>query len=69
VTNAPVKEWLPGDNVYDNAIYVPADFPAGSCDVQVAIVDKLKHQPRVNLAIEGRLSDGWYQMGKINITK
>jgi len=69
VTDANIKEWLPGDIVYDNSIFVPADFPPGDCDVQVAIVDKMKHEPRVNLANEGRGSDGWYQLGKINITK
>ena len=37
--------------------------------VQVAIVDNLKHEPRVNIAIEGKGDDGWYQLGKINIIK
>ena len=68
-TDANIKEWLPGDIIYDNAIFVPADFLLGVCDVQVAIVDKIKHVPRVNLAIEGRCSDGWYNLGKLNIVK
>jgi hypothetical protein len=69
VSDANLKEWLPGDIVYDNDFFVPADFPLGSCDVQVAIVDKLKHEPRVKLAIEGKLDDGWYQIGKIEVVK
>jgi hypothetical protein len=69
VTDAIIKDWLPGDIVYDDSFFVPADFPIGFCDVQVAIVDKKKHEPRVNLAIEGKTSDGWYQIGKINIIK
>jgi hypothetical protein len=69
LTDADIKKWLPGDNVYDDAVFVPSDFPLGICDVQVAIVDKLKHEPRVNLAIEGKGSDGWYQLGKITIIK
>ncbi|OFX33706.1 MAG: hypothetical protein A2W92_04480 [Bacteroidetes bacterium GWA2_42_15] len=69
VTDANVKEWLPGDIVYDNAIFIPSNFPLGACDVQVAIVDKIKHEPRVNLAIEGKNSDGWYQLGKISIVR
>ena len=28
-------------------------------------MDKLKHEARISLAIEGKVSDGWYQMGKI----
>jgi hypothetical protein len=67
VQDAVIKEWLPGDNVYDNAFFVPSDFPLGTCDVQIAIIDKLKGEPRVNLAIEGKRSDGWYQLGKIEI--
>jgi hypothetical protein len=48
---------------------VPGDFPTGICDVQIAIVDKLKFEPRINLAIAGKGSDGWYQVGKIKIVK
>lgn len=69
VTDANIKAWMPGDIVYDNAFFIPADFPLGICDVQVAIVDKLKNEPRVSLAIEGKGSDGWYQLGKVKIIK
>jgi len=69
VTDAIVKEWLPGDIVYDDSFFIPADFPVGICDVQIAIVDKINHEPRINLAIEGKSDDGWYQIGKISIIK
>jgi hypothetical protein len=69
VTDASVRDWLPGDIAYDNDFYVPADFPEGTCDIQIAIIDPIKHEPRINLAIEGKCSDGWYQLGKIKITK
>jgi hypothetical protein len=68
-TNGCVRNWLPGDIVCDDAFYVPADFPEGICDIQVAIVDSFKHEPRINLAIDGKCGDGWYQLGKIKITK
>jgi hypothetical protein len=67
LTDADLKEWLPGDIVCDDSFYVPSGFPAGPCDVQVAIVDKQKHEPRIRLAIEGRQSDGWYQIGKLKV--
>jgi len=67
ITDANVRDWMPGDIVYDNSVYIPWDFPLGICDVQIAIVDKLKHEPRINLAIEGKLSDGWYELGKLKI--
>jgi hypothetical protein len=69
ITNVNLKEWLPGDIVCDDSFYVPSDFPAGFYDVQVAIVDKLKHEPRINLAIDGKESDGWYQIGRIKIVE
>lgn len=69
LTDALIKDWLPGDVVYDNSFFIPADFPDGFCEIQVAIVDKLKFEPRVNLAIEGKGVDGWYSLGKIEIIK
>jgi len=69
LTDAIIKDWLPGDVVYDNSFFIPADFPDGICEIQVAIVDKLKFEPRVNLAIEGKGADGWYSLGKIEIVK
>jgi hypothetical protein len=69
LTDAVIKDWLPGDVVYDNSFFIPADFPDGLCEIQVAIVDKLKFEPRVNLAIEGKGVDGWYSLGKIEIIK
>jgi hypothetical protein len=69
LSDVNLKDWLPGDIVFDNELFVPADFPVGICDVQVAIVDKVKHEPRIRLAIEGKLDDGWYQVGKIEVVK
>lgn len=62
-----LQEWLPGDIVFDDAVFVPLDLPVGTYDVQIALVDRLKHQPRINLAIEGKVGEGWYQLGKINV--
>lgn len=67
LTDADIRNWMPGDNVYDDAIFIPSDLPAGEYNLQIAIVDKLKHQPRIKLAIAGRLDDGWYQIGKVNV--
>lgn len=69
VTDACVRDWLPGDIVYDGDFFIPADLPAGNYDVQVAIVDKLYREPRISLAMEGKRGDGWYQLGKICIVK
>ncbi|MHC4396023.1 MAG: DUF4832 domain-containing protein [Planctomycetota bacterium] len=67
VTEANIKTWLPGDNLYDDAVFIPRDMPTGEYDIQIGIVDKYSCKPKVKLAIEGREPDGWYQLGKIKV--
>ena len=62
-----LKEWLPGDIVFDDAVFVPLDLPAGTYDLQIGLVGRMKHEPRVNLAIEGKVDNGWYRLGEINV--
>ena len=68
-TDANIQEWLPGDNIYDHSLWIPADVPEGTYRIQVAIVDRMKYEPRVKLAIEGREDDGWYQLGQIEVVQ
>jgi Domain of unknown function (DUF4832) len=67
VTDADINSWFPGDNLYDNAIFIPRDMPAGVYQLQTGIVDCQSHEPKVNLAIPGRDPDGWYPLGSIEI--
>ncbi len=67
ITDVKIKEWLPGDIVYDNSFFIPNDFLPGEYDLKVAIIDKMEKKPKVNLAIEGRDAKGWYYLGKIRI--
>ncbi len=69
ITDADIREWLPGDIIYDNTFFIPKDFPKGEYDLQVGIIDKIELKPVVNLAIEGRDNEGWYQLGKLKITQ
>lgn len=69
IPDVRLKGWLPGDIVCDDAVFVPLELPAGTYDLQIALVDRQKHRPRINLAVEGRTSDGWYQLGKITVTE
>ena len=69
ITDADINAWLPGDNVYDNAVFVPLDMPSGEYNLQIGIVDPQSHEPKVKLAIEGVDQDGWYTIGDIKITK
>jgi len=42
-------------------------MPAGNYQVQIGIVDRQSHEPKVNLAIEGRTTGGWYPVGQMEI--
>lgn len=63
-----VREWLPGDAVYDGNVFVPETLRPGTYAVRVALLDPRTNAPAVRLAIEGREADGWYAVGSINIT-
>ena len=67
-TDADIRTWLPGDNLYDNVVTVPADMPAGEYDLQIGILDLKSDEPKVKLAISGRQPDGWYSLGKIRLS-
>jgi hypothetical protein len=68
VTGADIRKWLPGDNLYDDAVFVPAGMPAGDYDISMALVDPLSRQPKVKLAIAGIEPDGWYKLGRITVS-
>jgi len=67
ITDADITTWLPGDNLYDDAVFIPLDMPAGIYQLQIGIVDRQSHEPKVNLAIEGRNTEGWHRVGSIEI--
>ena len=66
-TNANLLEWLPGDIVHDEKLYIPFDMPLGKYQVEIAIVSPVSYEPRVKLAIEGITADGWYPMGEVEV--
>jgi hypothetical protein len=67
VTDADIRSWLPGDNVYDSAVFLPPEMPPGEYDLSIALLDPVSHQPKVKLAIAGIEPDGWYELGKIKV--
>ena len=67
LTDADIREWLPGDNLYDNSVFVPNSFTPGNYNVQVAIVDPSTGKPKIKLAIEGKDAEGWYDLGKVKV--
>ena len=66
-TDADIRSWLPGDVVYDSAVFIPADMPPGYYDLSIAILDPVSNMPKIKLAIADMQSDGWYPVGKIGV--
>jgi hypothetical protein len=67
VSDADIRSWLPGDNLYDSAVAIPVDTATGQYDLQIGLLDERTDEPRIKLAIEGRQDDGWYDLGIINV--
>ncbi len=66
-TSADIKQWLPGDIVYEDAVFIPAGTKPGVYEVQIGILDPALSAPRIRLAIEGRTPEGWYSLGEVDI--
>lgn len=62
-----LRNWLPGDILVEETIFLPAGLSTGIYQVDLAIAEPVSWQPRVQLAIEGRQADGWYGMGKLEV--
>jgi hypothetical protein len=67
ITEADIRNWLPGDSLYNESLFLPAGLPPAEYDLSLALLDPLNHQPRVKLANEGLEPDGWYHLGKIRV--
>lgn len=67
ITDADINSWFPGDNLYDNTIFIPKDLPMGIYQLQIGLVDPQSYEPKINLAIEGKVDEGWYQVGKMEV--
>jgi len=69
LTDADITTWLPGDIVYDSAVFVPLEMKPGSYYIDIGLLDQQTREPKVKLAIEGLIADGWYNMGRIEVTE
>ena len=67
MSEVDITNWLPGDILFDEEFYLPHDIPAGDYQLQIAIVEPVTRSARVQLAIEGKTGDGWYDIGPIEV--
>jgi uncharacterized protein DUF4832 len=64
---ADVRQWLPGDSIYENTVPIPRVLQPGKYRLRVALLDPRTRMPAIRLAIAGRQDDGWYDMGEIEV--
>jgi Domain of unknown function (DUF4832) len=69
LTSADIRQWLPGDAIYDDAVFLPANLPPGVYELSLGIVDAATRQPRVKLGIAGMNAEGWYPLGKVTVAE
>ena len=61
-----VRTWMPGNVWFSERLTLPTGLKSGEADVSCAIVDD-DDDPVVWFAIEGKLTDGWHAMTKIDV--
>ncbi len=67
ITGADIRDWMPGDIVCDDAVFIPAATPPGDYEIAVALLDPDTRTPKVKLAIAGMDAEGWYPLGRIAV--
>lgn len=65
--NADIRQWLPGRRNVTAIMPISEQLPAGKYKLLVAIIDPDSGKPGINLAIEGKRSDGWYELDEFPV--
>ncbi|TBL53879.1 DUF4832 domain-containing protein [Obesumbacterium proteus] len=66
VTDADIRQWLPGQHALHSTLVVPSNLKSGRYVVDVALIDK-SGKARIQLANEGQQNDGWYRLSTITL--
>lgn len=66
-TTEDIRTWLPGTKQVSSTLKIPQDLAAGVYTLCVGIIDPETGLPGIDLAIEGRRSDGRYSLGQITV--
>jgi hypothetical protein len=66
---ADIRKWLPGDAVVDDSLFVPYSLGPGTYKFRIAMLDPRTQQPAIRFGIQGRQTDGWYDMGTLTVAK
>ncbi len=72
-SNADIREWVPGSRDVTEILTLPADIPPGAYAIDVSVrsapatLPETAPLPPIQLAMEGRRDDGWYEISQITI--
>ena len=67
------RAWLPGSWTVSDTFTVPAELPAGSYAIELALLDRAGENPAtaplpsLKLAISDRRDDGWYPISELKV--
>jgi hypothetical protein len=69
-----IRTWLPGSWRVTETLPIPADLPAGTYALELALLDRAGTNPTtiplppLHLGIAGRRPDGWYQVSEVIVS-
>jgi hypothetical protein len=67
------RGWLPGTWITRDTVEIPADLPAGTYEIDLALLDRQGTSPDTEalpplfLGIAGRRPDGWYTVSRLTV--
>jgi hypothetical protein len=67
ISQANLMSWLPGTHEVADAVSVPAEIPAATYSLDVAILTEDGSAAHVELAIAGKRPDKWYPVSEVTI--
>jgi len=67
VSGADILDWLPGTHAEADTLTLPVGLVPGAYSLDVAILAPDGSGPAIDLAIEGRRPDGWYELSVIQV--
>lgn len=62
-----LRDWLPGIHALNLDLEIPSDIKPGTYNLALALIDPFSKEVAVKLAIEGRDSQGWYNLSEVEI--
>lgn len=68
VSETTIRGWLPGAHRTALSFDVPLSLQPGRYELALGVVEAIRRQPVVRLAILGRDAEGWYPLGPLDIS-